>query len=43
LPGDIWATVSHAMGIAPDTVRKTRTGRPMRMTNGGTPISELIG
>ena len=43
LPGDIWATVAHAMGIPIDTVHTSSNGRPMRIANGGTPIKELIG
>lgn len=43
LPGDIWATVAHAMGIPLDTVHTSKRGRPMKIANGGTPIKELIG
>jgi len=43
LPGDIWATVSHALGIPSRTVHRSRRGRPMKLANGGTPIKELIG
>ena len=43
LPGDIWATVSHAMGIPTETVHTSKNGRPMKIANGGTPIAELIG
>jgi len=43
LPGDIWATVSHAMGIPVNTVHTSKRGRPMKLANGGTPIQELIG
>ena len=42
LPGDIWATVAHAMGIPLDTVHTSGRGRPMKIANGGTPIQELI-
>lgn len=42
-PGDIWATVAHAMGIPLDTVHTSGRGRPMKIANGGTPIAELIG
>lgn len=42
-PGDVWATVSHAMGIPLDTVHKSKNGRPMKLANGGTAIQELIG
>ncbi|MFZ9090481.1 MAG: DUF1501 domain-containing protein, partial [Planctomycetaceae bacterium] len=40
LPGDIWATVSHAMGIPVNTVHTSKRGRPMKLANGGTPIQE---
>jgi uncharacterized protein (DUF1501 family) len=43
VPGDIWATVAHAMGIPLDTVHTSKRGRPMKIANGGTPIKELIG
>ena len=43
LPGDIWATVAHALGIPLDTVHTSKNGRPMKIANGGTPIKELIG
>ena len=42
-PGDIWATVAHAMGIPLDTVHTSKRGRPMKIANGGTAIKELIG
>jgi hypothetical protein len=41
-PGDIWATVSQALGIPLDTVHTTKNGRPMKLANGGTAIKELI-
>ena len=43
LPGDIWATVSHALGIPSKTVHRSKRGRPMKLANGGSPIKELIG
>jgi hypothetical protein len=43
LPGDIWATVAHAMGVPTTTVHTSKNGRPMKIANGGTPIKELIG
>lgn len=43
LPGDIWATVAHALGIPTDKVHTSKRGRPMKIANGGTPIKELIG
>ncbi|MEX0704283.1 MAG: DUF1501 domain-containing protein [Planctomycetales bacterium] len=43
LPGDVWATVAHALGIPLDTVHTSKRGRPMRLANGGMPIKELIG
>jgi hypothetical protein len=42
LPGDIWATVCHALGIPTTTVHTSKRGRPMKIANGGTPIPELI-
>lgn len=42
LPGDIWATVCHALGIPTTTVHTSKRGRPMKIANGGTPIAELI-
>ncbi len=42
-PGDIWATVAHAMGIPTSIVHTSKNGRPMKIANGGTPIAELIG
>lgn len=41
-PGDIWATVAHALGIPLNTVHRSKRGRPMKIANGGVPISELI-
>lgn len=43
LPGDVWATVSHALGIPLDTVYTSKNGRPMKIANGGGAIKELIG
>ncbi|MAG94114.1 MAG: hypothetical protein CMJ48_10230 [Planctomycetaceae bacterium] len=43
LPGDIWATVSHALGVSTKIVHTSKRGRPMKIANGGTPIRELIG
>ena len=43
LPGDIWATVAHALGIPLDTVYTSKNGRPMKIANSGTPIKQLIG
>ena len=42
LPGDLWATVAQAIGIPISTVHTSKTGRPMKLVNGGQPISELI-
>ena len=42
LPGDVWATVAHSLGIPLDTVHTSKNGRPMKIANGGTPIKELI-
>ncbi|MCA9006818.1 MAG: DUF1501 domain-containing protein, partial [Planctomycetaceae bacterium] len=43
LPGDLWATVAHSLGIPLDIVHTSKRGRPMKLANGGTPIKELIG
>ncbi len=43
LPGDVWATVAHALGIPLDIVHTSKLGRPMKIANGGTPIKELTG
>jgi hypothetical protein len=43
LPGDLWATVAHALRIPLDTVHHSKNGRPMRIAGGGTPIPGLIG
>ncbi|MFG0335158.1 MAG: DUF1501 domain-containing protein, partial [Maioricimonas sp. JB049] len=42
LPGDLWATVAHALRIPLDTVHTSKRGRPMRLAGGGTPIKDLI-
>lgn len=42
LPGDIWATVAHQMGIPLETVHTSKRGRPMKIANGGVPIQELL-
>jgi hypothetical protein len=42
-PGDVWATVAHALGIPLDTVFTSKRGRPMKIANGASPIQELIG
>lgn len=42
LPGDIWATACSALGIPTTTVHTSKRGRPMKIANGGSPISELI-
>ncbi len=41
-PGDIWATVAHALGVPLDTVHTSKNGRPMKIANGGIAIKELI-
>lgn len=43
LPGDLWATVSHALRIPLNTVHTSKRGRPMKLANGGQPIQDLIG
>jgi hypothetical protein len=42
LPGDLWATVAHALGIPLDTVHRSQRGRQMKIAGGGTPIAELV-
>lgn len=41
-PGDIWATVAHALGIPLDRIHKSKNGRPMKLANGGIPVEELV-
>jgi uncharacterized protein (DUF1501 family) len=43
LPGDIWATAAHALGIPLDTTYTSKNGRPMKLANSGQAIKELIG
>ena len=43
LPGNIWATACHALGIPTTTVHTSKRGRPMKIANGEAPIAELIG
>jgi len=43
LPGDLWATVAHTLGIPLNTVHQSKRGRPMKLADGGVPIAELIG
>ncbi|MCA9089877.1 MAG: DUF1501 domain-containing protein [Planctomycetaceae bacterium] len=42
-PGDLWATIAHALRIPLDTVHTSKRGRPMKLANGGQPIKGLIG
>jgi hypothetical protein len=42
-PGDVWATAAYSLGIPLDTIHTSSRGRPMKVANGGQPISELIG
>lgn len=42
LPGDLWATVSRALGIPLNIVYTSKRGRPMSIANGGSPIEELV-
>ena len=42
LPGDVWATAAHALGIAKNKVHTSKRGRPMKVANGGTPIAKLV-
>jgi len=43
LPGDVWATVAKQLGIPLDRKYVSTTGRPMHVTNSGSPIGELMG
>ncbi len=42
LPGDIWATVAHALRIPLNTVHTSTRGRPMKLANGGNPVKSLL-
>jgi hypothetical protein len=42
LPGDLWATVAHALRIPLNTVHTSTRGRPMKLANGGNPIKPLL-
>lgn len=42
LPGDLWATVAHALRIPLSTVHTSTRGRPMKIANGGNPIKPLL-
>ncbi len=42
LPGNIWATACHALGIPTTTVHTSKRGRPMKLADGAAPIAELI-
>ena len=39
---NVWTTVAKSMGIAVDAQHMTRSGRPIRIFNGGQPIRELL-
>jgi uncharacterized protein (DUF1501 family) len=41
-PGDMAATILHALGIDPATVVHTPTGRPVELASGGKPVLELF-
>lgn len=43
VPGNIWSTAAHALGIPLDTVHTSKRGRPMKIADGQPPIAELIG
>ena len=43
LPGDVWATAAHALGIPLEIVHTSKRGRPMKLVNGGVPIRQLTG
>jgi hypothetical protein len=40
--GDVWATVAKALGIPVDREYTSELKRPMKIANGGNPISELV-
>ncbi|WP_437201802.1 DUF1501 domain-containing protein [Planctomicrobium sp. SH664] len=42
LPGDLWATIAHSLRIPLDRVHYSKQGRPLKIANGGQPISGLI-
>lgn len=42
-PQDLAATIFHLMGIDPNGDFLDPFGRPRPLTNGGTPIRELVG
>ncbi|WP_437229115.1 DUF1501 domain-containing protein [Planctomicrobium sp. SH661] len=42
LPGDVWATVAHALRIPLNTVHTSKNGRPIALAGGGQPIKGLI-
>jgi len=42
LPGDIWATVAHALRIPLNIVHTSKNGRPIALAGGGQPIKGLI-
>ena len=41
-PGDMAATILHALGIDPAAVVHTPTGRPVELASGGRPVLELF-
>ena len=41
-PGDMAATILHALGIDPAAVVHTPTGRPVELASGGQPVLELF-
>jgi hypothetical protein len=41
-PGDLLATIYHALGIDPDATMNDRQGRPIRLVHEGRPIQELF-
>jgi hypothetical protein len=40
--GDICATIYHCLGIDPDMALHDRSGRPVPIANGGSPIHEIL-
>ena len=41
-PEDLWASVYHHLGIDPSTSFPDRSGRPIPLLPGGSPIPELL-
>ena len=41
-PGDVWATVAHALGIPLNTVHQSKRGRPMKIGFCGSRVVERM-